>query len=67
MKALFASETWIAWMAATLSGGIMLSSYIYSTFQTKAEAKEVKEQVERRIERMDNKLDRILELMQGKK
>jgi hypothetical protein len=65
-------ETWIAWIASTLVAGIVATVFIFNTFQTKAEARDMKQdlqslisdlknEIEKRLDRIEKKQDLILE------
>lgn len=57
---------WIAWVGATGTACLLLSTFIFTNFQTKAEAKASQDSVqgwmqsiERRLERIEEKLDKM--------
>lgn len=59
-RSLLTLDIWIPWAAITLAGAVTLTSFVFTTFQTKTDADEVKVDLERRLERMENKIDTIV-------
>lgn len=52
-------DQWIAWLGATVAAAFSLST----TFETKQDAKEKREQLERRLDRMESKQDQMIEIL----
>lgn len=51
---------WIGWMGATVAAAMCLSAFAFTTFQTKDEAKDSKQDIVQRLERIEQKLDETL-------
>ena len=51
----------MAWIAATTTAGITMTSFAYSTFETKGHAESMLQILVDRLNRIENKLDRLIE------
>lgn len=59
----FKTETWIAWIAATLTAALTLSAFAFNSFELKEDARQKKEDLIKRLERIEDKIDRIKSAM----
>lgn len=56
----FSFTQWIYWLGATIVAALTAMVFLYSTFQTKLEANDNKNDLERRLERIEGKIDLLL-------
>lgn len=57
----FTTAQWVAWIGATLTACIGLTSFAYQNFETKDSANEKKSDFVLRLTRIEDKLDRVIE------
>lgn len=60
-KGLFSTEQWIAWLGATVTAALTMAAYAFSTFETKADVKDIFQLIDKRLDRIEVKLDNILD------
>lgn len=51
--------TWVGWIAATMVAALIFTSFAYTNFETKDDAKEKKSDITQRLDRIENKVDAI--------
>lgn len=54
------SLQWIYWLAATLTAAVTITIFLYTNFQTKADANDNKSDIEHRLDRIEHKIDQLL-------
>lgn len=54
------TETWIGWIMAMVATGISFTYYGFTTFETKADSIDQRDQVVKRLERIETKIDKVL-------
>lgn len=53
----FKTETWVAWIGATVAAALTMAAFAFATFETKEHSKEVKEDIAERLTRIESKID----------
>lgn len=60
MKSIDATQ-WISWLLALIAGALSMVVFVFTTFETKAEALNDKDHIEKRLDRIEAKLDFLIQ------
>lgn len=60
MNTKISEKQWISWLVATATAAIVLVSFVYTTFATKSEASEARNDLEKRLDRLEQKIDIVI-------
>lgn len=60
MKSIDATQ-WISWLLALIAGALSMVVFVFTTFETKAESLQDKNQIEKRLDRIEAKLDFLIQ------